>query len=215
MIEVQTVRSCRSCGSGDLARVLSLGHTPLANAMPPADHTGPMPTVPLDLIRCTACSLVQLEQIVPPEVMFSYYLYFSSFSETLLSHARTLAEAVIHTKQLGPDSLVIEIASNDGYLLNFFKEHDVQVLGIEPAQNIAQVANDKGVPTIARFFGADVARELRSSACLADVLIGNNVLAHIPDLNGFVEGVRLRTSGTCSTPSSSTPFIMSTRATFR
>ncbi len=183
------VSGCRGCGSPDLADVVSLGDTPLANSLlPSADAEAPR--YPLTIIRCRACSLVQLREVIPPEHLFSDYVYFSSFSETLLRHSAATVAELAESEQLGRDSLVVEIASNDGYLLQYFKQRGVPVLGIEPAQNIARVAQtEKGIPTIARFFGAELAEELASQGHLADVVLGNNVLAHVPDLNGFVRGV--------------------------
>lgn len=188
--KVQDVRACRSCGSVRLDLFLPLGATPLANSLLPAGTNGEAPRYPLTVMRCLDCSLVQLKEIVPPEDLFSNYLYFSSVSPAIVSHAEALANAVLASEQLGRSSLVVEIASNDGYLLQFFKRAGVPVLGIEPAQNIAQFAErEKGIPTLARFFGSDLAGELATQGRLADVILGNNVLAHVPDLSGFAAGV--------------------------
>ncbi len=185
------VRACRSCGAEPLAEVLSLGHTPLANSLlPPHDDSAAAPLFPLDLVRCTNCGLVQIEQIVSPEALFSDYVYFSSNSETMLRHAQALADDLVEREQLGPDHLVVEIASNDGYMLQYFKQHGVRVLGIEPAANIAHFAETvKGVPTLARFFTRELAHELALEGRCADVILGANVLAHVPEVNGFVAGV--------------------------
>jgi SAM-dependent methyltransferase len=180
---------CRSCGDAGLAPVLSLGKTPLANALlAEADLAKAEPTFPLDLVFCPTCSLVQITEEVPPETMFSEYLYFSSFSDTMLKHAETIANRLTAEEKLGKDSLVVEVASNDGYLLQFYKQRGVPVLGVEPAKNVAKAAEEKGIRTLVRFFGAEVARELRDRGERADVIHANNVLAHVPDLNGVVEG---------------------------
>ena len=183
------VDTCRSCGESLLAEVLSLGHTPLANSLLSPDGGRP-PTYPLDLVRCTKCGLVQLAQIVEPGVLFSDYVYFSSNSETMLRHAEAMAVQLVRQESLGANDLVIELASNDGYLLQYFQRRGVPVLGIEPAANIAQVAQaEKGIPTLAEFFGHHLAKDLARQGKSADVIIGNNVLAHVPDLNDFVAGI--------------------------
>jgi len=181
------VTACRGCGRADLEPIIALGPTPLANDLPLPTDPEPFETFPLDLVRCAACTLVQLGQIVSPERLFSDYLYFSSFSDALVAHAGELVGELMQSENLHSDSLAVEIASNDGYLLQHFVKHGVPVLGIEPAGNIAQVANEKGIPTIPEFFGAELGQRLAGQA---DVLIGNNVLAHVPDLNGFAAGVR-------------------------
>lgn len=184
------VTACRGCGRADLEPIIKLGPTPLANDLPLPTEPGPLPTFPLDLVRCTACTLVQLGQIVSPERLFSDYLYFSSFSDALVVHAGELVDELMQSEHLDSTSLAVEIASNDGYLLQHFVRHGVPVLGIEPARNIASVANDKGIRTISEFFGVDLGQRLAENGQNADVLIGNNVLAHVPDLNGFAAGVR-------------------------
>ena len=136
--------------------------------------------------------LVQILETVPPEQLFGEYVYFSSFSQTMLDHARTLATEMVTTQRLANKSLVVEAASNDGYLLQFYQQAGVRVLGVEPARNIAEVARrERGIPTVAEFFGADLAARLRSEGRRADVFHAHNVLAHVPDLNGFVAGIRL------------------------
>jgi SAM-dependent methyltransferase len=184
--------ACRSCGSSGLLGVLSLGETPLANSLPGADAPGGGEAVyPLDLVFCPACALVQITETVPPEVLFRDYLYFSSFSDTMLRHAEALVEEVLAERRLGPGSLAAEVASNDGYLLQFYKRAGVPVLGIEPARNVARVAvEERGVRTVTEFFGGELGRELAARGERADVLHANNVLAHVADLNGFVAGVR-------------------------
>jgi SAM-dependent methyltransferase len=183
------VTTCRSCGTPGLRSVLSLGRTPLANSLLSPDG-GQSPTFPLTLVRCTTCGLVQLAEIVDPEDLFSEYVYFSSNSDTMLRHAEAMVEHLISQESLGQHSLVVELASNDGYLLQYFKQRGVPVLGIEPAANIARVAEaEKGIPTLAEFFGRDVAEAQARAGNSADVIIGNNVLAHVPDLNDFIGGV--------------------------
>jgi len=183
---------CRSCGGGGLVTVLSLGNTPLANSLLAREQLDrPEPTYPLDLVLCPACALVQITETVPPETLFREYVYFSSFSDTMLGHARELAEAMVERRSLGPDSLVVEAASNDGYLLRFYKERGVDVLGIEPALNVARVAEQNGIPTLPEFFDPDLARRLAVERRPADVFHAHNVLAHVADLNGFVRGISL------------------------
>jgi len=183
---------CRSCASSDLRLVLSLGETPLADAfVDPADLGRPERRFPLDVAFCAACSLVQVLEEVPPEALFvENYLYYSSFSPALLEHSRDHALRLIEQRHLGPDSLVVEVASNDGYLLRNFAERGVPVLGIDPAPGPAATAEEAGIPTLREFFGIDVAGRLRDAGRRADVIVANNVMAHVPDLNGFVAGLR-------------------------
>jgi hypothetical protein len=181
---------CRSCQHTELLPVLSLGSTPLANALLTREQLAePEPRFPLDLAFCPQCSLVQITATVPPEQLFRDYLYFSSFSDTALANAKAIAHRMVDQLRLGQGSLAAEVASNDGYLLQFYKEKGVPVLGIEPARNIASVAREqRGIPTIEEFFGAELGRKLNSEGMRADVVHANNVLAHVADLNGFVEG---------------------------
>jgi SAM-dependent methyltransferase len=144
---------------------------------------------PLDVAFCAACSMVQILHTIPPEEMFVEYFYYSSVSMTLLEHSRLHAEELIATRALGPDSLVVEVASNDGYLLQNFVKAGIPVLGIDPAVGPAKAAEAAGVPTLREFFGADLAARLRSQGKSADVVLANNVLAHVPDPNGFVAGI--------------------------
>lgn len=185
--------ACRSCGAAELASVLSLGRTPLANALLTADQLDAVEaTYPLELTFCRACTLVQITETVPPEKLFREYLYLSSFSDTMLRHAQAIVERVLQSRPLDANSLALEIASNDGYLLQYYQQAGIPVLGIEPAINIAQVARDKrGIRTLSDFFGAETARRLVQQGERADVIHANNVLAHVPDLNGFAEGLRL------------------------
>jgi SAM-dependent methyltransferase len=170
--------------------VLSLGCTPLANSLlTPAQLDSPEPTYPLDMVFCPHCTLVQITETVPPELMFSEYLYFSSFSDTMLRQAEALTRRLIDERGLDRQSLVAEIASNDGYLLQYYASAGVPVLGIEPARNIARVARERGINTLCDFFGAELARRLADEGRRADVVHANNVLAHVPDLNGVVAGL--------------------------
>ncbi|HEY8736293.1 MAG TPA: class I SAM-dependent methyltransferase [Candidatus Dormibacteraeota bacterium] len=184
--------ACRSCGAEGLELVLSLGRTPLANALLTREQlTEPEARYPLDLAFCPACTLVQITETVPPAKLFSDYLYFSSFSDTMLRHAEALVTRLIAERHLGPESLAIEIASNDGYLLQYYQRAGVPVLGIEPAANIARVAvAERGVPTLCEFFGHRTGERLRAEGQTADVLHAHNVLAHVADLNDFVSGMR-------------------------
>jgi SAM-dependent methyltransferase len=182
--------SCRSCGTGSTELVLALGSTPLANSLVREVSEAPEPRYPLELVFCPTCTLVQITETVPPDILFRDYVYFSSFSDTMLSHASDLASRFVGQLGLGPKSLALEVASNDGYLLQYYKKAGVPVLGIEPAQNIARVAvAERGVETIAEFFDLPLAKTLASEGRRADVLHANNVLAHVADLNGFIQGV--------------------------
>ncbi len=181
---------CRSCDSGELMPVLRLGDQPLANSLRgPDELDSPEPRYPLDLSLCTSCSLLQILDSVPPEEMFEDYPYFSSVVETLVTNARDIATRLIAEDSLGPDSLAMELASNDGYLLQHYRDAGVRVLGIEPARNIAPVAESRGIPTRCEFFGIGLARELVAEGIRPSVVHANNVLAHVPDLNGFVAGI--------------------------
>lgn len=182
--------TCRSCGHADLHPVLSLGRMPLANSLlAPEDLARPEPIYLLDLVFCPLCTLVQITETLAPEALFQEYLYFSSFSDTMLRHAQTLVSRAIASRGLNQQSLVVEVGSNDGYLLQYFAASGIPVLGIEPAANVAAVAVSRGIPTMAEFFGRDLAGGLQAQGLAADVLIANNVLAHVADLNGFVSGV--------------------------
>jgi SAM-dependent methyltransferase len=183
---------CRSCGE-QLSHVFAdLGSSPLANAyLTEAQLVQPEAFYPLRVYVCQGCFLVQLPQVVTPAEMFSDYAYFSSYSASWLRHARAYAEQMIERFGLDSRSKVVEIASNDGYLLRYFKERGVPVLGVEPAANVAAAAREAGIPTLVKFFGVDTADELCASDEKADLLVGNNVLAHVPDLSGFVAGLKL------------------------
>jgi SAM-dependent methyltransferase len=176
----------------DLAPIVSLGEMPLANSyLRPEDLAKPEPRYPLDLVHCRACQLVQITCTVPPEILFRDYLYLSSTSTTMVAHARELAQRLVAERGLGGSSLAMEVASNDGYLLQHYVAAGVPVLGVEPARNVAEIATAKGVRTVAEFFNAELAAKLRAEHGAADVIHANNVLAHVADLNGFVEGFRV------------------------
>ena len=186
-------RECRSCGKPKLHDVISLGLTPLANGLLAAEQlTAREETYPLDLVFCPCCTLVQITETVSPEKLFREYFYLSSFSVTLLRHAEEITTRLKQGRRLNKHSLVIEVASNDGYLLQFYKSAGIPVLGIEPARNIARVAETtRGIPTISEFFDEGLAARLSTQGQRADVIHANNVLAHVADLNGFVRGLRL------------------------
>lgn len=185
-----TSHTCRSCGQTDLQLILSLGRTPLANALLTKDQLNePEENFPLDLVFCPTCALVQITATVPPEKLFCEYLYLSSFSDTVLENARSIAERLIVHNKLGRDSKVVEIASNDGYLLQNYHDRSIPVLGIEPARNIARIAEDRGIRTISEFFDESLAGRLRACGELADVIHANNVVAHVADLHGVVSGI--------------------------
>jgi len=185
--------TCRSCGEVGLETVLSLGRTPLANALLTTEQLNqPEPTYPLDLAFCPNCALVQITETVPPEKLFREYLYFSSFSDTMLRHAQQIVERLIVSRQLNSNSLVVEIASNDGYLLQYYHKKGIPVLGVEPAVNIAQIAQDeRGIHTLCEFFDDKLAEQLRNQGERADVIHAHNVLAHVAKLNEVVRGIQL------------------------
>ncbi|HEY8304179.1 MAG TPA: class I SAM-dependent methyltransferase [Solirubrobacteraceae bacterium] len=184
-------RTCRFCGTPLEHVFANLGMSPLANRyLTPEQANGMEPFYPLCAFVCSNCLLVQLEQFETPDHIFGDYAYFSSYSTSWLEHSRRYAENVIERFGLGVDSQVVELASNDGYLLQYFRQRAIPVLGVEPAANVAEVAIEKGVPTLVEFFGRDVARSLAESSP-ADLVIGNNVLAHVPDLNDFVAGIKI------------------------
>ena len=189
--EVQSQKVCRSCLQPELMNILSFGKMPLANSLLTDEELHQEEThYPLDLVFCSNCLLVQITETVPPEKLFREYLYFSSFSDTMLHHAKELSESLTSSLCLGENQRVIEIASNDGYLLQYYKRANVPVLGIEPALNIAKVAREqRGIPTINEFFGENLAQQLKAEGQLADVVHANNVLAHASDLNDFVSGL--------------------------
>ncbi|HVN84168.1 MAG TPA: class I SAM-dependent methyltransferase [Candidatus Binatia bacterium] len=183
--------ACRACGGAPLRAVLSLGRTPLANSLLTAEQLDqPEPTYPLDLAFCDRCGLVQITETVAPEILFREYVYFSSFSDAMLKHAQVLTERLITLQHLNESRRVVEIASNDGYLLQFYHQRGIPVLGIEPARNVAAVARERrGIPTLSEFFSPAVARQVRADGGPAAVIHAHNVLAHVADLNGVVAGV--------------------------
>lgn len=184
--------NCRFCGTELSQNFVDLGMSPLSNSYLNSEQTKQKePFFPLHVFVCSNCLLVQLEEFESPEKIFSNYAYFSSYSETWLKHAENYVEMMMSRFNINDKNYVIEVASNDGYLLQFFKNNNIPVLGIEPAVNVAKVANQKGIHTITKFFGENTARELSKAKKQADVLIGNNVLAHVPDLNDFVSGLRI------------------------
>lgn len=189
---VERITACRSCGQSGLELVLSLGETPLANRLVTREQLEePELRVPLTLAFCRECTLVQILETVSPAVLFRDYVYFSSFSDTMLSHAEQLAERLISSRGLQRGSLVVELASNDGYLLQYFARAGIPVLGIDPAENVAKVAEERGIPTLTEFFDETVARRLQARGESADVIIGINVLGHVADLNSFVQGIKV------------------------
>lgn len=185
-------KTCRFCRAPLRQSFADLGMSPVANSMVKPENLDKMePFYPLHAYVCGSCYLVQLEAFQTPGEIFSDYTYFSSYSESWLKHARDYAEMMMPRLGLDSSALVVEIASNDGYLLRNFKESGIPILGIEPAANVAEVAKKNGIPTVVRFFGVDTAEGLVAEGKSASLLIGNNVLAHVPDLNDFVEGMKL------------------------
>ena len=183
---------CRICGSALRHPFADLGASPLCESFLAASECNRMePFYPLCVYVCEQCFLVQLEEYVAPEQIFSQYAYFSSYSDSWLRHAKEYVEMAVERFALGPESHVVELASNDGYLLQYFLEKGVPVLGIEPAANVAEAAREKGVSTEVRFFGVDCAREVARSGKPSDLLIGNNVLAQVPDLRNFVQRMKI------------------------
>jgi SAM-dependent methyltransferase len=187
----EEIQSCRSCGDSDLEVVLDLGMHPPSDALLRDEHLElEEPRYPLTVAVCGGCGLMQIRENVEPDELFcNDYPYFSSFIPSLLRHSKQNVEELIAMRGLGPDSLVVELASNDGYLLQYYMERGIAVQGIDPASGPAQAAEERGVPTINTFFTVDLARKLRDEGRRADVIHANNVLAHVPDLNGFVAGI--------------------------
>jgi SAM-dependent methyltransferase len=186
------IRQCRFCGAGLERTFVDLGMSPLCETYPSAAELNSGEVYyPLHVYVCEQCFLVQLEQYESAEKIFSHYAYFSSYSHSWLKHAERYCDKMVAQLGLNKQSLVAEIASNDGYLLQYFVQRDVPVLGIEPAANVARVAVEKGIPTLARFFGTKLARQLAAEGSCADLALGNNVLAQVPDLNDFVQGLKV------------------------
>jgi SAM-dependent methyltransferase len=187
---VSPIHACRSCGSARLHEVIDLGLQPLANnLLRPGDVSRAEPAFPLALRVCRDCGLMQISHTVPPVDLFSDYVYFSSFSDEMLRHARAAADQHTAAKGLGPDSFVVEIASNDGYLLKNFLRAGIPCLGFEPAANVAETASAAGIETRVEFFGRHTASVLAAERRRADLILGNNVFAHAPDPNDFVAGL--------------------------
>jgi SAM-dependent methyltransferase len=183
---------CRFCGTALRHTFIDLGVSPLCESYLSVEHLNEMePFYPLHVRVCENCFLVQLQEYVSVESIFGEYAYFSSYSESWLAHAKKYTEAMTERFALGPNSRVVELASNDGYLLQYFVLAGIPVLGIEPAANVAAAAVQKGVPTLVRFFNRESAEELAAQGLTADLLLGNNVLAQVPDLNSFVAGMKI------------------------
>jgi SAM-dependent methyltransferase len=184
---------CRICGANLEEPFLSLGKSPIANSLLTREDLHKMePYFPLDLYVCQICWLVQLEEFEAPEKIFSSdYPYFSSYSESWLKHCKNYAEMMVERFGFDKNSFVVEVGSNDGYLLQYFKEHNIPILGVEPAENVARTAIAKGIPTDITFFNTSYAKKLREKVKLADLIIGNNVLAHNPNLHDFVEAMKV------------------------
>jgi hypothetical protein len=182
---------CRFCSAPVTTTFVDLGMQPLSNAYRDvADADTMEPFYPLHARVCSACLLVQVPEFQPPERIFTEYAYLSSMSDSWLEHCARYAKDMIARLGLDATSLVVEVASNDGYLLRFFKESGIPVLGIEPAANVAAIAERAGIPSMPRFFGSELASELAAKGTRADLLVGNNVLAHVPNLNDFVRGLK-------------------------
>ncbi len=192
MSSLTTETRCRSCGEPGLEHLFDLGVTPLADRLVSPEHLSePEITAPLNLVLCRNCGLVQILETIDPEVLFHQdYPYYSSVSPALVEHSRKNVEEIIAGRGLSSKSLVVEVASNDGYLLQHFRDAGIPVLGIDPAPGPASVAVKRGIPTLNEFFGEELAERLRSEGRKADVIVANNVLAHVRDLNGFVRGLK-------------------------
>ncbi len=190
---MNAIAKCRSCGSDQLESIISFGNSPLADVLlSESDLANEDPCYPLDVVFCEHCALVQLKETVPPEILYKDdYPYYSSVSPSLLKHFADSAKSIINQRKLGPDSLVIEAGSNDGYMLKVFRAHGIEVLGIDPASGPAKVAVNAGVPTMIEFFGADIAQRLHSRGKIADVVVANNMINLVSDLTGFIQALRM------------------------
>ena len=183
---------CRFCGEPLRLTLVDLGMSPLCESFLSLEQLNQMePFYPLHVFVCEKCFLVQLEEYVSPEHIFTEYAYFSSYADAWLEHAKNYTRLVAERFDLDQESFVVEVASNDGYLLQYFVEKNIPVLGIEPAKNVAKVAIEKGVPTLIEFFGQETARQLHDEGKQADLIVGNNVLAQVPDVNDFVAGMKI------------------------
>lgn len=182
-------RSCRFCGSNITRTFVDLGVSPLANSYVPIEKEWQMePFFPLHAYVCEKCFLVQLMEYESPQNIFSDYAYFSSWSSSWLAHAKSYVNYMTERFEMKSESLVVEIASNDGYLLQYFKKRGIQVLGVDPAANVAKTAIENGIPTEVDFFGTEKAKDMISRGIKADLMVANNVLAHVPNINDFVAG---------------------------
>lgn len=187
-----SIKRCRFCGANLRQTFVDLGMSPLCETyLAPSDLNRGETYYPLHVYVCGECFLVQLEEYESAASIFSDYAYFSSYSDSWLKHSENYCNKMIGRLNLNAKSFVVEVASNDGYLLQYFVKQNVPVLGIEPAANVAKVALEKGVPTLVQFFGTDLARELAAESRCVDLILGNNVLAQVPDLNDFVEGLKI------------------------
>ena len=185
-------KTCRACNGSELRLFLSLGPTPLANAfLKSPEEFAHESSYPLDVYYCDHCSLVQLLDVINPEILFRNYIYVTGTSETIAAHNLQYAQTVVDLLTLSSDGLVVEVASNDGSLLKCFQPYQVRTLGIEPATNIAKMANASGIETINKFFNSDTARFVRETHGPASAVIGNNVLAHVDESRGFFAGVQI------------------------
>jgi SAM-dependent methyltransferase len=184
--------ACRSCGERELRQFIDLGNSPLADRFLTDEQLDELePTFPLQVAYCPCCTLMQILETVPPKMLFcDAYPYYSSVSDALLKHSQENVLELIQSRHLTHDSFVIELASNDGYLLKNYVEHGIPVLGVDPAEGPARAAEEIGVPTLTTFFTLELARRLRKEGRRADVIHGNNVLAHVADTNGFVAGIK-------------------------
>jgi len=184
--------NCRFCNNPLKHIFVNLGQSPLSNSFLKQEMLNQTePTYPLCAFVCEKCFLVQLPEYENPENIFGDYAYFSSYSDTWLKHAESYVNLMLNRFSFDKNNLVVEIASNDGYLLQYFKKKGIPILGIEPAVNVAKVAEQKGIPTIVKFFGTETAKELVKKEKTVDLLIGNNVLAHVPNINDFVKGLKI------------------------
>jgi len=183
--------ACRFCGCALHHTFTDLGMSPLCESILSADQLNQMEAFyPLHVFVCEDCFLVQLQEYVSPEHIFTEYAYFSSYSDSWLAHAKAYTQLMVERFQLGPDSLAVELASNDGYLLQYFVEQGIPVLGVEPAVNVARQAIEKGIPTLVKFFGQELAAQMARDGVRADLILGNNVLAQVPDVCSFVAGMK-------------------------
>ena len=179
---------CRLCSSARMCSIIPLGEMPLANALLSSKHHTQETVYNLEVMLCQDCGLAQLRDLVAPEDLFSEYVYFSSNADTMLKSVKDLADRIIPS--LPSDAFVVEIASNDGYLLRNYVSHGINVLGIDPARNVAEVARERGVPTLCDFFNENLADKLIAEGKKADIIHANNVMAHVPDLNSFIAGIK-------------------------